>query len=126
MSNQEQKQILNMLQEGKITIDEAQALLEALNQPQKVTIIPNKPGTTRKFLKISIKSSEGDDVKIQIPVEFARFVKMGQAKMKLSEYDIDIDSLIDLIEDGAMGEIVDIKTSDGDLVKIGVEQDYYL
>jgi hypothetical protein len=121
MSNQEQKQILNMLQEGKITIDEAQALLEALNQPQKDLIIPNKRGTTRKFLKISIKSSEGDDVKIQIPVEFARFVKMGQAKMKLSEYDIDIDSLIHLIEDGAMGEIVDIKTSDGDLVKIVVE-----
>jgi hypothetical protein len=121
MSNQEQKQILNMLQEGKITIDEAQALLEALNQPQKDLIIPNKKGSTRKFLKISVKSSDGDDVKVQIPVEFARFVKMGQAKMKLNEFDIDIDALIQLIEDGAMGEIVDIKTSEGDLVKIVVE-----
>jgi hypothetical protein len=121
MSNQEQKQILNMLQEGKITIDEAQALLEALNQPQKDLIIPNKRGNTRKFLKISIKSSEGDDVKIQVPVDFTKFIKMGQAKMKLNEYDIDIDSLIQLIEEGANGEIVDIKTSDGDLVKIVVE-----
>jgi len=46
---------------------------------------------------------------------------MGQAKLNLSEYDIDIDSLIQLIDEGANGEIVDIKTSRGDLVKIVVE-----
>jgi hypothetical protein len=121
MSTQEHKQILNMLQEGKITVDEAQALLDALNSNSNEVIVSKNKDNKRKFLKILINSADGDDVKIQVPIEFTKFIKMGQAKSKLSEYDIDIDSLIQLIEEGANGEIVDIKTSDGDLVKIVVE-----
>lgn len=121
MATQEHKQILNMLQEGKISVDEAQALLDALNSNQSNIIAPHVRENKRKFLKIVINSSDGDDVKIQVPIEFTKFIKMGDAKLKLSAYDIDIDALIKLIEEGANGEIVDIKTSNGDLVKIVVE-----
>jgi hypothetical protein len=120
MSKQDQANILNMLQEGKITVEEAQSLLEALKSPQEFSI-QQKKSSSRKMLKVLIKSKDGDDVKVQVPVEFTKFLKMGNASEKLDAYDIDVDELIKLIEEGANGEIVDIKTADGDLVKVVVE-----
>lgn len=123
MSNKDQSQILEMLQQGKITVTEAQSLLDALKQEPVLSVIQeNKRNTSsRKMLKVLVKSADGDDVKIQVPVEFSKFLKMGNASTKLDQYDIDIEELIRLIEDGANGEIVDIKTADGDFVKIVVE-----
>ena len=123
MSNKEQAQILEMLQQGKITVSEAQSLLDALKQDTVTNMVmeSKKGSSSRKMLKVLVKSADGDDVKIQVPVEFSKFLKMGNASTKLDQYDIDIDELIKLIEDGANGEIVDIKTADGDFVKIVVE-----
>lgn len=123
MSNKDQSQILEMLQQGKISVTDAQSLLDALKQEPVLNMIQdNKRNTSsRKMLKVLIKSADGDDVKIQVPVEFSKFLKMGNASAKLDQYDIDIEELIKLIEDGANGEIVDIKSADGDFVKIVVE-----
>ena len=126
MKTKDQTTILEMLKEGKITVEEAQALLEALKESPKdtkneVEWVQKKNPSNRKMLKVLVKSADGDDVKIQVPIEFTKFLKMGNTDLKLNEYDIDIDELVKLIEEGANGEIVDIKSADGDFVKIVVE-----
>jgi hypothetical protein len=73
------------------------------------------------MLKILVNTNDGDNVKVQIPVEFAKFVKKGNTNLKLDEFNVDVDAIIQMIEDGALGEIVDIKTADGEVVKIVVE-----
>lgn len=123
MSKKERKEILEMLKEGKITFDEAEKLLDALSNKEEKDVeleIVSKPGS-RKMLKILVNTNEGDNVKIQIPVEFAKFVKKGSKNLKLDEFNVDIDAVIQMIEDGALGEIVDIKTANGEVVKIVVE-----
>jgi flagella basal body P-ring formation protein FlgA len=41
--------------------------------------------------------------------------------MNLEDMDIDIDTLIEMINSGAIGDIVNVKSADGDVVRITVE-----
>lgn len=122
MSKRERNDILGMLKEGSITFEQAEKLLDAIEDKEEAghVEIVSKPGS-RKMLKILVSTNDGDNVKIQIPVEFAKFAKKGTSNLKLDAFDVDIDSIIQMIEDGALGEIVDIKTADGEIVKIVVE-----
>lgn len=76
MAKEERKQILEMLKEGKITFEEAEKLLDALSEKKEEVDVEvvTKPGS-RKMLKILVNTNDGDNVKVQIPVEFAKFVK---------------------------------------------------
>ena len=119
--SQSRKDILELLKEGKITPEQAEMLLDALNddpQPSKDgVVLPKK--TKRKMLNVLVKSKDGDDVKIQVPIEFAKFMKF--ANPKLQEQNIDFEEIIKLVEDGLEGELVNITSADGDIVKIVVQ-----
>lgn len=90
----------------------------------------NKPvvTTTQKNIdqlvfKIRILSANKDKVNINLPLSIVKlFVKDGELKMlKDKKIDIDINQLIALVEQGIVGELVDIESADGDKVKITVE-----
>ena len=121
--SQSRKDILELLKEGKITAEEAEMLLDALNSgetPQaEPVVIPKKTG--RKMLYVLIKSKDGDDVKIQVPIEFAKFMKIAKLDPKLQEQNIDFEALIELIENGMEGDLVNIKSADGDIIRIVVQ-----
>ncbi|WP_413289614.1 SHOCT-like domain-containing protein [Bdellovibrio sp. HCB337] len=72
MSN-EKKQILEMLAQGKITVQEAESLLSAVGENPQVT---TETGTQKeiKFLRISVDSTaeDGDKVNIKIPIKFLK------------------------------------------------------
>jgi hypothetical protein len=73
------------------------------------------------MLKILIDSADGDVVRVQIPIEFAKLLKTGKFNINLEDNDIDIDALLEMISAGVMGEIVNIESADGDNVRIVVE-----
>lgn len=121
--SQSRKDILDLLKEGKITAEEAEMLLDALSserpKTQDAVVFPKKTG--RKMLYVLIKSKDGDDVKIQVPIEFAKFMKFAKLDPKLQEQNIDFEELIKLVEDGMEGDLVNISTADGDIVRIVVQ-----
>ncbi len=123
---QEKLKILEMIQNKTITPQEGAELLRAIEEDKKVELKPPKKEAF-KMLKIRIKSSDGDKVNVQIPLEFAKVAlrsKKGIPKLnKLDEMDLDIDfdQIIDMIEQGTMGKIVDIESGDGDIVEIIIE-----
>lgn len=121
--SQSRKDILELLKEGKITPEQAEMLLDALGNENKKTedavIIPKK--TKRKMLYVLVKSKDGDDVKIQVPIEFAKFMKFAKLDPKLQEQNIDFEEIIKLVEDGLEGDLVNITSADGDIVKIVVQ-----
>jgi 2,3-bisphosphoglycerate-independent phosphoglycerate mutase len=121
--NQSRKDILDLFKEGKITAEEAEMLLDALGTEEKkiqdTMVIPKKTG--RKMLYILVKSKDGDDVKIQVPIEFAKFMKFAKLDPKLQQQNIDFDELIKLVEDGMEGDLVNITSADGDIVRIVVQ-----
>ncbi len=118
---EERMKILDLLAKKIITAEEAEKLLSSLMNEQVETAQVEKKSQFR-MLKIKIDSADGDNVNVQIPIEFARLLKSNKFMGNYSgDLDLDIDSLIDMIQTGAHGELVNIKSNDGDTIKITVE-----
>jgi len=121
---EERMKILELLSKGVISADEAEKLLAALgagNEEPEVILQPKKKDQF-KMLKVIVDSSDGDKVRIELPIEFAKLLKNKKlTHIDDTDLDIDVDSLIQMINAGVVGEIVNIKSADGDEVRIIVE-----
>ncbi len=122
--------ILELLKEGVISIDEADRLLKALekepdNTKVEVLVPKYKSDPKNLMFKVRILSADGDKVNINLPLKFAKTalrsgkINIGNKSDVLNN--IDIDAIIEMIEEGAVGDLVDITSADGDIVKICIE-----
>ncbi len=125
--SQEKLKILEMVQNKTITPQDGADLLKALDDPKNKDMKIKKKEAF-KMLKIRILSSDGDKVNVQIPLEFAKVALKSQKgipslnkKMESMDVDIDFDQILDLIEQGTDGKIVDIESGDGDIVEIYID-----
>ncbi|PAT01536.1 hypothetical protein CI105_06535 [Candidatus Izimaplasma bacterium ZiA1] len=115
--------ILEMIQSKTITAAEGADLLKALDQNDQKVAIPKKQAF--KMFKIKVNSADGDKVNVQIPIEFAKVaLRSGKGFMKidqLNDFDLDLDMILQMIDSGSLGKIVDIESADGDKVEIIIE-----
>ncbi len=122
--SQEKLKILEMIEKNIISPKEGSDLLKALEKdPQDSTIKVNRKEAF-KMLKIRVNSADGDKVNVTIPLEFAKIAlrsKKGIPKLNQMDVDLDFDHLIDMIESGTQGKIVDVESNDGDIVEIFIE-----
>ena len=121
---QERIKILELLAKNVINADQAERLLAALSNTEEAVAEAQVIAKKNQFrmLKILVDSADGDEVRIEIPIEFARLLKSKKLmKIDTDDFDIDIDELISMINSGVVGEIVNVKSADGDIVKIIVE-----
>ncbi len=104
--NEEIKRVLDMLEEGKISKDDAVKLIEALKE-SKVTEMsaPEKPAEKRKFHLIADKG-DGKKVDITIPTSVLKFgltiaKKLGKSTINIdgNEIPIDIDKINEVLKD---------------------------
>ncbi|MGS0971678.1 MAG: SHOCT-like domain-containing protein [Candidatus Izemoplasmataceae bacterium] len=118
--------ILEMIQNKTITAKEGADLLRALENDKDniVQKIQDKKSAFKMF-KIKILSGDGDKVNVQIPIEFAKVaLRNGKGFMKMDQIqgmDLDIEMILDMIDKGAVGKIVDIESADGDTIEIVIE-----
>ncbi len=121
---EEKKQILKMVEEGKITVDEGLDLLNALEEREK---IENTYTNDPKWLKIKVFDPDEDTkVNVNLPLSLINVgMKMSQKfvpELKDAGLDEeDFKEILNAIEDGAQGKIVDIESEDGEKVEIVVE-----
>lgn len=115
--------ILEMIEKKQITAAEGADLLKALDTGETTKITPKKEAF--KMFRIKVLSKDGDKVNVQIPVEFAKVaLKNGKGFMKmdqLGDLDLDVDMILEMIDSGTLGKIVDIESADGDTVEIVIE-----
>jgi hypothetical protein len=116
--------ILEMIEKKQITAAEGAQLLKALDETDTTTSIQPKKEAFKMF-KIKIISGDGDKVNVQIPIEFAKVaLKQGKGFMKMDKIDdleLDVDMILEMIDSGTLGKIVDIESADGDIVEIVIE-----
>ncbi len=125
--SQEKLKILEMIQQKTITPQEGAELLKALDKDTQ-TKMPSAKKDAFKMFKIRINSNDGDKVNISIPLEFAKIALRSRKgipnldkKINNMNVDIDFEEILEMIDKGTDGKIVDIESGDGDKVEIYVE-----
>ncbi|HDL59937.1 MAG TPA: hypothetical protein ENH14_00615 [candidate division WOR-3 bacterium] len=110
--------IMKMVEERKITADEAMKLIEALGEEKEVE--------KGKFLKILIMESGDKKVSITVPLKLLnlirKFIPESKMQAKVGNREVNIAELLDSLGDELKGELVNIEDEEsGDKVKIWVE-----
>jgi len=93
---------------------------------EKVEIIDSPKGDySSYFLRIEAVSSDGGKAKINIPLSVAEIMFRSKGEIKIAGFELskeDFHNIIDMVEGGALGYLVDAESPDGDHAKIYVEK----
>ena len=138
--NEEISRILKMVEEGKIDSEKAMQLIELLKVGSKELVNLDKVPSDNigsnsndniygKMLRIKVRSKEKDNVNINLPLKFVSgmiktFGKIPNVNVNGME-NVDMDAMtktiLEAIDGGMDGKILDIQTGDGDIVEIVIE-----
>jgi len=131
---EERMQILTMLEEGKITAEEAAQLLSAMEdgvKTQKVALSPGSTGQKARWLRIRVtdEARGKEKVSVNLPIGLLNAglinagVKIG-ARFVPELEGIETDEITEAIEafkNGISGKIIEVHDEDGEHVEIFVE-----
>lgn len=118
--NDEKDRILKLLEEKKITADEAARLLDALNKSES-------GGRANRFLKVRVcrPGESRPTVNVTLPIGLVKWgmnMMPAKAKAKFEEQEIDMRVVTDALEKGITGKIVDVQDDDkGEHVEVWLE-----
>lgn len=124
---EEVMQILKMLEEGKINADQAAQLMEAGNLSPVGGNEQEMPAGKAKWLKVRVydMASQKKKVNVSVPLSLVSVglklgMKFGLDKDELKGFNFD--EIIQLIQAGAEGKLVDVVDEDtGEQVEVYVE-----
>ena len=135
----EKLRILKMVEEGKLSAEQAVELLKALEGTvpegetadydqdayEQTAIVNSNIPYENKMLRVIVNSPAGDKVNIQLPVKIIRqMLKVtGKLPIKSEELEgIDLEALtasvLECIDNETLGNIVEVNSSDGTTVRI--------
>ena len=107
-----------------ITADE---LINGKTNEVKLVPVDQRKNLDDLTLRIYVDSSEGDRIRVNIPMTLVKICMElgvdvtantgGNEAMK----NVDLNKIIDLVERGAIGKLVEVESSAGDIVEIVVE-----
>lgn len=130
--SQERLQILNMLEEGKISTDEASKLLAAIGERQEVEKEIAKAKSKAKWLKVKVweNDSEKPKVNVSVPLAVAKIaLKLGgkfstmmpkEARDSMEEKGINVDDLKDIEQ---VSELIDGMSHEGPFTLVEVDEE---
>lgn len=108
-----------------VTVDE---LLSGKEDTPLVAMVPEerRKDIGEMMLRVVVDSADGDKVRINLPMALLKIaidmgVEMPQVSGNSALKDIDWKQIMSLVERGAVGNLVEVDSADGDIVKIFVE-----
>jgi len=110
-----------------ITIDE---LLRGGNRTEVQLVEANQRKDINKMvLRINISSSDGDEIKMNLPLALVKTaLEVGLNMPEISGNkkfdalkDLDLNSILLMAESGVIGKLIEIKSTDGDIIDIYIE-----
>lgn len=117
--------LLKLAQILGVTTDE---LLSGKQALQEVRVLPPEERKDIKdmLLRIIVDSSDGDKVRINLPMALVQVAldmgtEMPQISGKEALKNIDLNQIMELVRQGAIGNLVEVESVDGDTVRIFVE-----
>lgn len=124
---EETLRVLKMVEEGKLSSEKASELLAAMDVKEEKAIVISE-NYKKKILRIKVDSADGDKVNVNLPVSVISSILKATGKLPIQMNgmeNINIEELTQVVaaafENEVDGEIVDVKSADGDIVKIVIE-----
>ncbi len=121
-TNEERMRILKMVDEGKITAEEGAKLLQALGESRKAA--PAQPTTGKssgRWLRVRVTDSETGKPKATVNLPLG-LVDAGFNIASKYAPDIAFDELIEAVQSGAEGKIIDVyDEEDGEHIEIFID-----
>ena len=115
--NQERRQILDMLSEKTISVEDAEKLMDKLNDQQTTTLVPvSGNGKQPRYLRVEVHD-DNDNVSIQIPMALMRAgIKLGamlpdSANQDLANKGIDLSQLSEMDIDELIAALAEFKVN---------------
>lgn len=109
-----------------ISVDE---LLTGEKNVPSVSVLPKelRKDINEMTLRIIVNSADGDVVKVNIPLPLVKSaleigLDLSQESSNPSLKSIDLAQIMQLVSEGIVGNLVEVESSDGDTVRIFVEQ----
>jgi len=102
-------------------------LLTGNNNEVRVVPVTQRKNPDDLVLRIKVNSADGDKVRVNLPIALLRALSSSGIDIaaQYSGMDslkgIDMEKIMELVENGTVGKIVEIESSDGDIVEIVVE-----
>ena len=115
----EKLQILKLVQEGKVTPDEATKLLQALEGKSADSVVST---VGSKLLRIRVTEAKGTKVNVNVPMSLVEAaVAIGVKFIPEEELrGVDLNAVIEAIRQGVTGKIVEVDSEEAK-VEISVE-----
>jgi hypothetical protein len=122
--SEERMKILQMLEEGKISPDEAATLLRALDGGQRSA--PSMPGPSgeNRFLRVQVTDTNSGKAKVNVTIPMGLVgAGLRMAERFAPEFEgFDMEELEELLASGAVGKMVEVRDEeDNELVEVYVE-----
>jgi hypothetical protein len=126
---EEMKKILKMVEQNKITVQEAEELLDVLAPDEEAALVqsPALESLHGKFLRVRVTEGEAQKVQVNVPlsiVEIGLKIGMQVGPQFAPELEglknIDFQELMEAIRQGASGKLVEVKDGD-ELVEVYVD-----
>ena len=113
--SEEKRIILEMVKEGKISVEEAEQLLEKANPSESIDDASGiKKPDSKKFLRVRVTEEDKVKANVNIPIALAKvgLKIIPKEKLRVNGEQIDIDQILQMIKEGTEGEVVNIDAED--------------
>ena len=124
----EKLRILKMIEEGKITAEQATELMSALGVDEPTSTATVAKGYNNKMFRIIVDSVEGDKVNIQFPVGVAKKIIKATGTLPMNTEDLkgfDLENMMgavnEFLDSELEGDIVSVNAADGTTVRIFID-----
>lgn len=134
--SEEVLRILKMVEEGKIDSEKGTQLIEALKERREEEEVPVKalPGSNNNIsredlmMKVRVNEKNGNRVNVNLPIKVISGILAATGKLPINMQGVEgvdisgmTEALIQAVNGGMVGKIVDVKSEDGDSVEIVIE-----
>jgi len=103
-----------MLEEGKVSAEEAAQLLEAVGAPKGSAGVKGDARVRNRMLRVHVKEGDKTKVNVNLPLSLARVALNFVPKGVLEQQGIDGDlgEIVRMLEEGFEGKLVDVEEQD--------------
>lgn len=127
---EEKLRILKMIEEGKLTAEEAMELMKAIGgELSEQTAVTVKNSYDKKMFRIIVDSPQGDKVNIQFPVGAIKKILKATGKLPIPDKNLEgfdlsqmMDAVCECLDNEVEGDFINVQAADGTTVRMYVDK----